>query len=461
MNKHSKSLGEESISKLLKRLSIPAMMGMMVNALYNFIDTVFLGRFVGTDAIGALAISFPIQMIIMGLGTMIGIGAASATSRALGAKQIEKADNIVGNAFFAIIIIGLFLVTIGRYYLEPILNLFGASKVLLPLSYDYMNIILLGSIFLTISMVSNNIIRAEGNAKTAMYSMMIGTSFNIIMDPIFIKVLGLGIKGAALATVLGQLLAFMYVLNYFYRGKSNFKIMPHHLKPNKKYLKEIFTVGFPTFMRQIAGSILAIVVNNSLGFYGGDLALSVYGVINKVLMFILMPMFGIVQGFQPIASFNYGAKKFDRIIEVVKISIKSLIIYSTVGFLIIQIFPSSIIRIFNNDSELISLGTKAIRTVTILIPLIGIQIIASSLFQALGKPKPALIVSMSRQTIFLIPLVLIIPKINNLGLYGVFIAFPIADFLSIILSSILLKREMKLLHSLDNETKIVINKKIN
>jgi putative MATE family efflux protein len=461
MNKHSKSLGEESIPKLLKRLSIPATMGMMVNALYNFVDTVFLGRFVGTDAIGALAISFPIQMVIMGLGTMIGIGAASAASRALGAKQIEKADNIVGNAFFAIVIIGLLLVTVGRYYLEPVLNLFGASEVLLPLSYDYMNIILLGSVFLTISMVSNNIIRAEGNAKTAMYSMMIGTGFNIIMDPIFIKVLGMGIKGAALATVLGQILAFLYVLNYFYRGKSNFKIMPHHLKPNKKYLKEIFTIGFPTFMRQIAGSILAIVVNNSLGFYGGDLALSVYGVINKVLMFILMPMFGIVQGFQPIASFNYGAKKFDRIIEVVKISIKYLIVYSTVGFLIIQIFPSSIIRVFNNDSELISLGTTAIRIVSILIPLIGIQIIAASLFQALGKPKPALIVSMSRQIIFLIPLILIIPKINNLGLYGVFIAFPIADFLSISLSLILLKREINLLHSLDNETKIVINEKIN
>jgi len=442
MNKNSKALGEENIGKLLKRLSIPAMMGMIVNALYNFVDTVFLGQFVGVDAIGALAISFPIQMIIMGLGTMIGIGAASAASRALGAKQIEKADHIVGNAFLSIFIIGILLITLGREFLNPILTLFGATDTLLPLAYDYMNIILMGSIFLTISMVSNNVIRAEGNAKVAMISMMIGTGFNIILDPIFIELLGFGIEGAAIATVLGQVLAFLYVTNYFYRGKSNFKIMPHHLKPNFEYLKEIFTVGFPTFMRQIAGSILAIVVNNSLGFYGGDLAISVYGVINRVLMFILMPMFGIVQGFQPIASFNYGAKNFKRVIEVLKVSIKFLIIYSTIGVIIIQLFPGIIIKMFNNDTELVSLGKVAIRIVTIMIPFVGVQILSASLFQAIGKAGPALIVSMSRQTLFLIPLVLLLPNFNNLGVIGIYAAFPIADVLAIILSLYLLRREV-------------------
>lgn len=447
MNKNSKALGEENIAKLLKRLSIPAMMGMIVNALYNFVDTVFLGQFVGVDAIGALAISFPIQMIIMGFGTMIGIGAASAASRALGAKQIEKADHIVGNAFLSIFIIGILLITFGREFLNPILTLFGATDTLLPLAYDYMNIILMGSIFLTISMVSNNVIRAEGNAKVAMISMMIGTGFNIILDPIFIELLGFGIRGAAIATVLGQIFAFLYVTNYFYRGKSNFKIMPHHLKPNFKYLTEIFTVGFPTFMRQIAGSILAIVVNNSLGFYGGDLAISVYGVINRVLMFILMPMFGIVQGFQPIASFNYGAKNFKRVIEVLKVSLKFLIIYSTIGVIIIQLFPGLIIRMFNNDTELIRLGKVAIRIVTIMIPFVGIQILSASLFQAIGKAKPALIVSMSRQTLFLIPLVLLLPKFNNLGLVGIYAAFPLADILAIVLSLYLLKREVNSLKS--------------
>src|SRR6056297_3335609 len=447
MNKNSKALGEENIGKLLKRLSIPAMMGMIVNALYNFVDTVFLGQFVGVDAIGALAISFPIQMIIMGLGTMIGIGAASAASRALGAKQIEKADHIVGNAFLSIFIIGILLITLGREFLNPILTLFGATDTLLPLAYDYMNIILMGSIFLTISMVSNNVIRAEGNAKVAMISMMIGTGFNIILDPIFIELLGFGIRGAAIATVLGQILAFLYVTNYFYRGKSNFKIMPHHLKPNFEYLKEIFTVGFPTFMRQIAGSILAIVVNNSLGFYGGDLAISVYGVINRVLMFILMPMFGIVQGFQPIASFNYGAKNFKRVIEVLKVSIKFLIIYSTIGVIIIQLFPGIIIKMFNNDTELVNLGKVAIRIVTIMIPFVGIQILSASLFQAIGKAGPALIVSLSRQTLFLIPLVLLLPNFNNLGLIGIYAAFPLADVLAIVLSLYLLKKEVNSLKS--------------
>jgi Na+-driven multidrug efflux pump len=200
-------------------------------------------------------------------------------------------------------------------------------------------------------------------------------------------------------------------------------------------------------MRQIAGSILAIVVNNSLGFYGGDLAISVYGVINRVLMFILMPMFGIVQGFQPIASFNYGAKNFKRVIEVLKVSLKFLIIYSTIGVIIIQLFPGLIIRMFNNDTELIRLGKVAIRIVTIMIPFVGIQILSASLFQAIGKAKPALIVSMSRQTLFLIPLVLLLPKFNNFGLVGIYAAFPLADILAIVLSLYLLKREVNSLKS--------------
>jgi len=453
MNKNSKALGEENIGKLLKKLSVPATMGMMVNALYNLVDTIFLGRFVGVDAIGALAIAFPIQMIVLAFGIMVGIGTASAASRALGAEEVEKADHIVGNAFLSIIIIGILLVTVGRYFLNPILLMFGATENLLPLAYDYMNIILLGSIFLTIQIVSNNVIRSEGNAKVAMISMMIGTGFNIFMDPIFIEVLGFGIKGAAIATIIGQSLGFMYVMNYFYRGNSNFKIMPHHLKPNFEYIKEIFSVGFPTFMRNVAGSFLAIVANNSLAFYGGDIALSVYGVIQRVLRFALMPMFGIVQGFQPIASYNYGAQNFKRVKEVIKVALKALVIYATVSIIFVQVFPEFIISLFNKDPELISLGKKALRIVTMMMPLIGVQVLAGSMYQALGKPKPALIVSMSRQTLFLIPLILILPSFFNMGLMGVYWAFPIADVLSIILSTYMLRRQMKIL-----DKKILIKK---
>ncbi|MFO7886687.1 MAG: MATE family efflux transporter [Eubacteriales bacterium] len=453
MNKNSKALGKENIGKLLKKLSVPATMGMMVNALYNLVDTIFLGRFVGVDAIGALAIAFPLQMIVLAFGIMVGIGTASAASRALGAGEVEKADHIVGNAFLSIIIIGILLVTVGRYFLNPILLMFGATENLLPLAYDYMNIILLGSIFLTIQIVSNNVIRSEGNAKVAMISMMIGTGFNIFMDPIFIEVLGFGIKGAAIATIIGQSLGFMYVMNYFYRGNSNFKIMPHHLKPNFEYIKEIFSVGFPTFMRNVAGSFLAIVANNSLAFYGGDIALSVYGVIQRVLRFALMPMFGIVQGFQPIASYNYGAQNFKRVKEVIKVALKALVIYATVSIIFVQVFPEFIISLFNKDPELISLGKKALRIVTMMMPLIGVQVLAGSMYQALGKPKPALIVSMSRQTLFLIPLILILPSFFNMGLMGVYWAFPIADVLSIILSTYMLRRQMKIL-----DKKILIKK---
>jgi putative MATE family efflux protein len=454
MNKNSEALGKENIGKLLKKLSIPATMGMFVNALYNLVDTIFLGRFVGVDAIGALAIAFPIQMIVLAFGIMVGIGTASAASRALGAKKVEKADHIVGNAFLSIIIIGILLVTVGRYFLNPILQLFGATENLLPLAYDYMNIILLGSIFLTIQVVSNNVIRSEGNAKVAMISMMIGTGFNIFMDPIFIELLGFGIKGAALATIIGQTLGFIYVMNYFYSGKSNYKIMPRHLKPNFEYIKEIFSVGFPTFMRNVAGSFLAIVANNSLGYYGGDIAISVYGVIQRVLRFAIMPMFGIVQGFQPIASYNYGAENFNRVKDVIKVSLKWLIIYATISIFFVQLFPEQIIRLFNKNPELLSLGKPALRIVTIMMPLIGIQVLAGSMYQALGKPKPALIVSMSRQTLFLIPLILMLPSIFNMGLMGVYWAFPIADVLAIILSGYMIRRQIK---KLDER---ITNKKI-
>ncbi len=445
MNKNSKALGEENIGKLLKRLSIPAMMGMMVNALYNLVDAIFLGRFVGVDAMGALAIALPIQMIILAFGIMVGIGAASGASRALGAKENEKADNIVGNAFLSTIIIGIMLITVGRTFLTPILILFGATENLLPLAYDYMNTILLGSVFLTIQVVSNNIIRSEGNAKIAMISMMIGTGFNIIMDPIFIEVLNFDIMGAALATIIGQTLGFIYVMSYFLRGKSSYNIGIKYMKPNFEYLKEIFSVGLPTFMRNIAGSVLAIVANNSLGYYGGDIAISVYGVIQRVLRFSIMPMFGIVQGFQPIASYNYGAHNYKRVIEVIKTSLKALIIYATAVIILVQLFPGPIIRLFNSDPELLSLGKKALRIVMIMMPLIGIQVISGSMYQALGKPKPALIVSMSRQTLFLIPLILILPGMFNLGLMGVYLAFPIADALAIILSGYMLKRQLNIL----------------
>lgn len=443
MNENSKLLGEEKIPKLLTRLAVPATIGMIFNALYNLVDTIVLGRGVGHLAIGGLAISFPIQMIIMAFAMMIGIGAASAISRSLGAGNVEKADHIAGNAFLTIVILSTIMMAFGLTFLTPILKLFGATPELLPYAQEYMSVIFIGSIVFSSAVAGNNLIRSEGNAKAAMISMIIGTGMNIILDPLFVFYFNMGIRGAAIATIIAQFLSFIYVAHYFLSDRSTLKILPHHLIPDLEIIKEIMTVGFPSFMRQVAGSFLAIVINNSLSYYGGNIAISVYGIVNRVMMFILMPMFGTVQGFQPIAGFNYGAKKFDRVNEVIKSAIKRLVIYSTIGFLVIQLFPEAIISVFTQEAEVIELGTEVIRIIMLMIPIVGIQIISASLFQSLGKAKPALILSMLRQTLLLIPLVLILPRIFDFGLFGIWLAFPISDGISTILSVMLLLKEMK------------------
>ena len=445
MNTHSTLLGTEDIKKLLIKLSLPATIGMIVNALYNLVDTIFIGRGVGYIGIAGLSVSFPIQMFIMAFSFMVGIGASSAVSRNLGSGNLERAEKIAGNSYVMITIIVTFIVIIGYAFTDQLLRIFGATETILPYARDYIQIIFAGSIFFSFAMSSNNLIRSEGNAKVAMFAMIIGTGLNIILDPIFIFGLNLGIKGAAWATVISQFISFLYILNYFKSGKSSLKIQPHHLKLELSIVKEIISVGFPAFFRQVNGSILAIVMNNTLGTFGGDIAITIYGIINRVMMFLLMPLFGVVQGMQPIVGFNFGAKKFDRVKETVKLSIISTTIFATFGWLLAQLFPTFIISIFTTEKEVIKLGAEAIHYIFLVIPVIGIQIISSALFQALGKAKPAFVLSVLRQMIILIPLVIILPRFG-FGLTGVFIAFPISDVISTIISGFMLKHEVDKMH---------------
>ncbi|RKD20875.1 putative efflux protein, MATE family [Caminicella sporogenes DSM 14501] len=441
MNTRNHMLGNEKMSKLLFKLSLPATIGMIVNALYNLIDTIFVGRGVSPLAIGGLTIALPIQMIIMAFAQMIGIGTASLISRSLGAKDIEKADMASGNAFLAITILSTLTMIFGLIFIDPLLKFFGATEKLLPYSKAYLSVIFLGSIFYSFAVASNNIVRAEGNAKVAMFTMIVGTGLNIILDPIFIFVLKLGIKGAALATIISQFVSFLYILKYLYSGKSSIKVKLHHLKPNKEILKEIFSIGSSAFARQTAGSILAIIINNSLKTYGSDAAITIYGIINRFIIFLCMPIFGTVQGMQPIAGFNYGAKKIDRVKEVVKLSIITTTVLASFGALIAQIFPISIMKLFGLKDNLAIEGSKALRIVISMLPIIGIQIVGATFFQSIGKAVPSLILSLSRQLLFFIPIVLILP--HFIGLYGIWLAFPISDILSTIITTSLVKREMK------------------
>ena len=436
-------LGEQKISKLLLNLSLPATIGMMVNALYNLVDTIFVGRGVGAIAIGGLTIAFPIQMVIMAFAQMIGIGAASAISRSLGAKDIERADYVAGNSFLCVIVLSSIIAAIGLIFTEPMLRLFGTTETILPYAKDYITIILWGSIFFSFAMSSNNLIRAEGNAKVAMVTMLIGAILNIILDPIFIFIFKMGIKGAALATIISQFISFLFILTYLYSGKSTLKIKLHHLKPKIHIIIEILTVGSAAFFRQVSGSVVAIVVNNSLRIFGGDIALVIAGILHRLTMFVFMPLFGVIQGMQPIVGFNYGAKKLDRVKEAIKLSLITTTAIATFGWLIAELFPFAIISIFTHDAEVIEKGSTIIRIVLSMIPVIGIQIVGAALFQSLGKAVPSLILSILRQVLLFIPLVIILPRVFGLGLLGIWIAYPAADILSVILTVLYLRNELK------------------
>ncbi|WP_037571442.1 MATE family efflux transporter [Spirochaeta cellobiosiphila] len=442
---HQEFLGSEPIGRLLLKLSVPATVAMLVNALYNLVDTIFLGRGVGSNAIGGLSISLPAQMIIMAFGISIGTGSASIISRNLGAHNYDRANQAAGNAFAMAIVFGALTTLLGILFIKPLLLLMGASETLYHYAYDYLSIILLGAPFIAFAMVSNNILRAEGNARMAMSSMLLGTITNIILDPIFIFPLNMGIKGAALATIIGQFLSFIYVLHHFASGKSSIHFNIKFMKPDKSILKETFILGIPTFARQSGQSIVTILVNNLLNRYGGDIYISGMGIINRIVMFLFMPLFGMVQGFQPIAGYNYGAQNYKRVLQSLRLAIIIATIYTSIGFILIQLFPSFLTSIFTYDQELVEVSSHIIRLFTLVLPFLGFQIIGASYFQSAGKGGPSMILNLSRQFLFLIPLILILPLLFQLN--GIILAFPIADALATIVTMFWLSWEVTHLKS--------------
>ncbi len=432
MRNHSQSLANEPIKTLLWKLSLPAMAGMFVMALYNVVDTIFIGRGVGALGIAGISIVFPVQMIMMGIGQMVGMGAASLISRSMGADDMEKAERTLGNAFILILVLGGALAVAGLAKSTFFLRLFGATDTILPYAKAYMDIILLGVVFHTFSMSANNIVRAEGNARVAMISMFIGALLNIALDPIFIFALGMGIRGAAIATVIAHVATTSYLLRYFLTGKSSLRICVKNLVLKWAIVREIIAIGFATFIRTVAGSFVAIVINRTLGFYGGDISIAVFGVVHKVLMFAGMPGRGIAQGLQPILGYSYGAGRYDRASEVIRRSITIATVLCFTIFLILFFFAEPIVRIFSTNAALISQGTHAIRIVFVMLFLVGFHMVSSVVFQAIGKVMPTIILSTSRQILFLIPLVLILPR--YFGIDGVWLSFPIADTLSFLVA---------------------------
>ena len=441
MRNHSIALANEPIKTLLWKLSIPAMTGMFVMSLYNVVDTIFIGRGVGTLGIAGISIVFPIQMVVMGIGQMLGMGAASLISRSLGADNMKRAERSLGNAIFLILLLGGTLAIVGLSTSTFLLRLFGATDTILPYAKQYLDIILLGVVFHEFSMSANAIIRAEGNARVAMISMFIGAVLNIALDPIFIFALGMGVRGAAIATVIAHVTTTLYLVRYFLSGKSSLRIRVRNFILEWAVVKQIMAIGFAAFIRTAAGSFVAVIIYRALGSYGGDVSIAVFGVIHRVMRFAIMPNMGIAQGLQPILGFNYGARRYDRGIEAIRRAAITATAFSIGAFLIMFFFPGPIMRIFSTDTALISEGTHAMKLMFIALWLVGFHIVGSTIFQAIGKAIPTVILSTSRQILFLIPLVLILPRF--FGINGIWLSFPIADTLSFMVTLVMVIPQMR------------------
>lgn len=447
----SKQLGEEKVSKLLLKFSIPAIVGMLVNALYNVVDRIFIGNSVGSVGIAGITIGFPIMLVIMAFAMLIGIGANALISIRLGEQRKEEAELILGNAMILLIGTAAVISILGLIFIEPLLRIFGASEAVLPYAKQYLSIILLGTVVQSVGFGMNNFIRAEGNPKIAMLTMLIGAILNTILDPIFIFIFGWGIRGAAIATVLSQVASTAWVLHHFLGGGSTLKIHAKNLKLHMNIVGKILALGTAPFLMQMAASVLNAIMNKSLTVYGGDIAVSGMGVVMSITMLILMPIFGINQGAQPIIGYNYGAKKFDRVKKALKLAILAATTIASVGFVITRVFTAQLIAVFNRtDAGLLAFGTRAISIYLIFLPIIGFQIVSANYFQAVGKPKHASFLSLSRQVLLLIPALLILPR--YFGLDGVLMAGPVADLVSSIVTGIFLAVELRHLDTRHAET---------
>ncbi|NQU97941.1 MATE family efflux transporter [Candidatus Woesearchaeota archaeon] len=444
MGNHHEQLGKESIPKTLFKQSMPAIIGLLVVSLYNLVDTIFIGRGVGSLGIAGLAITFPIQMIAMAISQTIGIGSASIISRSIGAKKFNVAEKTLGNLFSLVLIVGSALTVIGLAFLTPILKIFGATKTILPYATDYMTIIIYGSILLLFAFSANNLIRAEGNAKFSMIVMALSAVLNIILDAIFIFGFDMGMKGAALATVIAQGSSALLVLFYFLIGKSSIKFYWKNMLLDFKIVMETFSIGVSSFARMAAASVMSIFLNHSLAFYGGDIAIAAMGVVNRLFSIIFLPIIGLVIGMQPIVGYNYGAKNYKRTKSSINLSVKVSTLISIASFVILMAFAEPIVKVFTNDLELIALSVRITKIVILAMPIIGFQIIAGGMYQSMGKAKKAFVLSILRQVIFLIPLILIMPLFFKLD--GLFYAFPMADFLAGAITAMILMRELKNLH---------------
>lgn len=434
--------GTSPIGKLLVRQAVPASIGILVMSLNILVDTIFVGQWIGSAAIAAINVVLPVSFFIAALGMAIGIGGSSIVSRALGSESKTKALKTFGNQVTLTIALTSFLVCFGLFFIDDIIPVFGGKGEIFQPAKTYYRIVLYGVPLLALSMMGNTVIRAEGKPKFAMYAMVIPSVSNLILDVVFIKFLDLGMTGAAWATTGSYAFCFAFIFWFFCSKHSEMKLTLNYFWFNKNIVFEIASLGSVTLSRQAIVSITYLLMNNILFDFGGETSVTAYAIVSRMLMFALFPIFGITQGFIPIAGFNYGAKNVNRVRQIIRIAIRYSIVLATIIFLLLFGFSDTITLIFTNDVLVIEKTPTAMRWVFLATPIIAIQLIGAAYFQAVGKATPALLLTLSRQGFFFIPLIFILPLWYEE--LGVWMAFPVSDVLSTLLTAYFLRREMRL-----------------
>jgi putative MATE family efflux protein len=445
---------EEKIGILLFKFTFPAALAMISIAIASLIDTIIIGRYVGTAGLASLTLALPVFMLFSALAATIGIGGAAVWSVDVGSNNYQRAEKVFGNSIMLNILTGLLITVLGITFIEPIMAFLGTPEDVYPYAKGYLSIFFPSGMFIIFAIGTNNFIRAEGMANTAMTIILIAVFLNVLLDILFVIIYGWGIEGAAYAALLAHLLAGLFILNHFLSGYSKIKLKKTMLIPDIKIMLEIIQVGTASFLRQFSIGIMHFIVNISIVWYAAGpeagMYLAIAGISMKCIMFILMPVIGVIQGMQPIIGFNYGAKAYIRAKKTIILAIATAFCIASIIWLFIMIFPAQLLGAFSHDQILITKGQDILRLLILVLPLVAAQTTGAGLFQILKKPIPASFFAILRQVLLMVPIILLLP--GFLGLNGVWYAVPIADFLACLITAVWVIREIRILDNLNAET---------
>ncbi len=444
METERKQILNDNLRPLLFKFSYPSILALVFGALYNMVDTVFVGKAVGPLGIAALTIVLPIQIMMWAIGFMVGAGAGSIISRSLGAGNKDRAVNTAGNAIIVNFLICMAVMIPSLIFINRLLPFFGASEEVLPLARTYASIVLIGFFLYSFDAMSRIIIRSEGKPRAAMYPTILGAVLNILLDYFMVIVLKMGVRGAAIATIISQLITVIYIIVYFFSGKSIFKLRKDSFRIDKKIEWEILKVGAPSFLMATIDSFIILLFNRGILKYGDDTYIAIVGIGIRLVDLTLMPMIGITHGFSTLVGFNYGARSFIRVKKIFGETIIWNTAIALIVFLVLMIFPRQLLGLFSDNASFIEKGVLPLRVIIVLFPALGFQFIGGTFFQAIGKPLPAIIITLARQVVFLIPAILVFPLFW--GLKGIWFSWPFSDLMDFIVTAVFVALELKLIN---------------